>query len=221
MSESIQDLLTSPDGLIRAQKEPWLPELERFLCKHYKSDMLVMGNPLVHSIFPIPGFDNRRYRIMQEECRKAWHAKKWESWLWFHERPYRTQCLWNLIEGGKLSVDDARTGLLTMSVWIDCENIPQVQHIWYDLFHGIDGDLWMDDEDRAVLDKLPDEFRVWRGVCDDLHYSWTLSEKTAKFFADRPFNDSTGEVITRLVTKDEVYAYLIGRGEEEVLIVED
>jgi len=212
--------MESADGLVQAQKTDWLPELKPFLHKteHFG---IMLGNPIVHELFPIPGYCNVRYRIMQDQCRDAWREGKWETWVWLHERPYRTQSLWNLIQGGKLGLEEAQTGLLASSVWRDCENIPQTKYMWWDLFHTMDGDLWMEDEDRNILAELPEEFTVWRGVCEDLGYSWTLSEKTAEFFANRPLNEATGEVISRTVHKDEVFAYLGGRSEEEILIVDD
>ena len=51
-------------------------------------------------------------------------------------------------------------------------------------------------------------------------YSWTLSEKTAKFFADR-FNSGRGKVIRRDVPEDRILDYINGRGESEVIIFPD
>lgn len=48
-------------------------------------------------------------------------------------------------------------------------------------------------------------------------YSWTLSKKTAEFFANR-FNKGQGKVITKHIQPEEIIDYLEHRGESEVLI---
>lgn len=48
-------------------------------------------------------------------------------------------------------------------------------------------------------------------------YSWTLSKKTAEFFANR-FNRSVGKIIRRNIDPKEILDFLEHRGESEVLI---
>jgi hypothetical protein len=48
-------------------------------------------------------------------------------------------------------------------------------------------------------------------------FSWTLEEKTAKFFSDR-FSKGSGKVITRNVDPKEIIDYLNDRGESEVIL---
>lgn len=48
-------------------------------------------------------------------------------------------------------------------------------------------------------------------------YSWTLSQKTAKFFADR-FNKGKGKVLRRNIDPKQILDFLDYRGESEILI---
>ncbi len=63
---------------------------------------------------------------------------------------------------------------------------------------------------------------VYRGentgssVSDDA-FSWTLSKKTAKFFADR-FNKGSGKISSKKIDQSEIIDYLSDRGESEVIL---
>ena len=53
---------------------------------------------------------------------------------------------------------------------------------------------------------------------EDKAFSWTLSKKTAQFFANR-FNKGAGKIVTKRVKPDEIIDYLDYRGESEVIIM--
>jgi hypothetical protein len=48
-------------------------------------------------------------------------------------------------------------------------------------------------------------------------FSWTLTKKTAKFFADR-FNKGTGKINTKNIDPETIIDYLPNRGESEVIL---
>lgn len=122
---------------------------------------------------------------------------------------------------------------LARSVWMDCENIPQVLDLWALLFSisfydALEsevspsplGRMWMSEQDFKEFAELPQTMTIYRGECNDGGISWTRSKKTAEFFARRPFNESTGKVSKRRVHKSQVFAYFTGRNEQEVILVE-
>ena len=83
--------------------------------------------------------------------------------------------------------------------------------------------------DRRVLRGMPDTITVFRGVqaVDEQEtvdaamtgYSWTLSSKTADFFAQRLLKaEDTPFIVSTQIKKADVIAYLSARGEQEILI---
>jgi hypothetical protein len=85
----------------------------------------------------------------------------------------------------------------------------------------------MTEEEREFLKGLPEEVTIYRGFnyrstieepsYDPKHdgISWTLSRKTAQWFADR--FDGGGEVLEKTIKKSEIFAYLKDRQEEEII----
>lgn len=65
-------------------------------------------------------------------------------------------------------------------------------------------------------------FKVYRGqIGDNVGISWTLDKKIAKTFAATGGGRQTirgGRILTRIVKRSDVLAYLTGRGESEVII---
>jgi hypothetical protein len=67
-----------------------------------------------------------------------------------------------------------------------------------------------------------DKITVYRGIGslsakEDDAFSWTLSKKTAKFFADR--FGSNGKIIKKEISIEEIVDYLDNRGEEEIILI--
>lgn len=84
-----------------------------------------------------------------------------------------------------------------------------------------DKNTLMSDEERAVVNGLPDKITVYRGVDvrgnkNPKGLSWTLSIDTARFFAKR-WNQG-GFVYMAEVNKEDVLAYFATRNESEVII---
>jgi hypothetical protein len=68
-----------------------------------------------------------------------------------------------------------------------------------------------------------EKIQLYRGVnlesaAPDDVFSWTLSEKTAKFFAER-FSKGSGKIIKKKVDFEDIVDYLNYRGEEEIILL--
>ena len=86
-------------------------------------------------------------------------------------------------------------------------------------FANADKKIIMDNKERRVLKKLPEEVVVYRGVKPDAQIkalSWTLSYDTAKWFADR--FEENGTVYRARIKKEDILAYFGSRGESEVVV---
>lgn len=78
--------------------------------------------------------------------------------------------------------------------------------------------LMMNDADKAIFNKLPNTLSIYRGADENAPgqgWSWSLSEKVARFFAKRFYKSV---VIKGECTKKDVIAYFNGRNEQEILI---
>lgn len=186
---------------------PFGPMLKHPLCYTHLLTLLDARLPT-----PLDIIKQKRDSIREAVAKARWHAV-----LWLHERAYRCQALHKLwIEH---ALHPGIVGPLCADVWVDSENIGECLPFWADFYREVPAECWMSHDDRNVWAALPEEITVYRGVCHDGGYSWTLNEDTAKWFAQRGLNDSTGEVIEKTVPKAETFAYLGGRGEDEVLII--
>jgi hypothetical protein len=82
---------------------------------------------------------------------------------------------------------------------------------------------WKEDMEKLKKKiKGKDKITVYRGIGalsteEDSAFSWTLSKKTAKFFADR--FGSNGKVIKREISPEDVIDYLDNRGENEIILI--
>lgn len=95
-----------------------------------------------------------------------------------------------------------------------------VRYIKY--FENADKTLLMSEEDYQEWLKLPDEVVLYRGVSfsgKPEGLSWTLSEKTARWFQNRFKNgDEEGTLYRVKVPKRFCLAYFNGRNEKEIIL---
>jgi hypothetical protein len=91
---------------------------------------------------------------------------------------------------------------------------------WRATFKSTKGADWMTTDERAEFAALPDVVKIHRGECDDGAVSWSRSLDIARFFAARGINKSTGLVVSGYVNKADVFAYLTGRGEQEIIVTD-
>jgi len=135
-------------------------------------------------------------------------------WL---SKPYRLQFL-DLI---KEDITPEKLGELLSWVWVQTE-FPNQNGVdrWIKLFQRVCRSTLMTSEELEKYNDLPDKVVVYRGLQSDKTkvrgMSWTLSIDKAKWFACRW--QRVGEVYSAIIRKDGIFAYLNGRGEEEVVV---
>jgi hypothetical protein len=198
-------------ALMEAATAPLHPDLVDYV--DLTGPIPMITHPLYHSFYAAPGWVNASYEHALERVARAAERRDWAGVVFTYARPYRAQVahvLWALHEDFPTKI--------WRDVWVDSENINQCLPIWEEVFDRTEGTDWMTEEERAALAALPDTLTVWRGECDDGGYSWTTSKKVAMFFANRGINGATGKVSRRRVRRDSVWAYLLSRQEQEVLI---
>lgn len=170
----------------------------------------------------------------EETLRGRLEAKDYEGWVFTHERFARFDALLELVDRG---------------VWQGCTQKEArafwqlAAHVWTDAEADESDDCWTKllaapipcrsamtkASDRKKLKAMPDPLPVFRGVhydpddmplTEDLDgWQWSLSRKTAEFFAKRFLRGGMrGAVLIGEVNQADVVAYLTSRGEEEVLV---
>ena len=86
----------------------------------------------------------------------------------------------------------------------------------------------MNSKELEVIDRLPDEIEIYRGMTvkefesGDFGISWTLNAERAKFFAytyqrNYSTNDLPKMVHSMTINKNSIIAYTNGRDEEEII----
>ena len=110
--------------------------------------------------------------------------------------------------------------------WIMSENPNQDANISIDefikWFSQADRKNLMNKEEMQYFNNLPDEVNIYRGIAvgraEQDGLSWTCNYDTAKWFANR-FNhgDKTGYIVKGTIAKKDIFAYLNGRNEDEIL----
>lgn len=114
-------------------------------------------------------------------------------------------------------------GNLLASVWSSIEIINHDTNVskstvlnW--IKHA-DKHVLMDVNEYKVYEALPNVITIYRGcknITDAHGISWTLSQETAKWFAERFSRNN--KVYTAQIEKKHVIGYLADRGEQEVLV---
>ena len=204
---------------LKAMSEEELdPELAEWVEEGTWGPML--RHPLVYSIpLMLPGQANQTLYAKRAAILRAVEAEDWHSVVFLHERPYRLKALIDYVTGRdeydevlSLMYSPEHTDL-AVSVWIDSENIEQHVEEWRALFADC---TWLGDlDEQAAFDALPDPIPAYRGgVVGD--WSWTTDIKIAEFFAKRL--GAGREVRHAMIPKADVFAYLLGRGESELLV---
>jgi len=180
-------------------------------------------HPLVYSVPHCPEMNalvNAQLRAKSKAVMELFNEKKWDRYVWLHERPHRLNAF-RLIEK---DLEDSQYWKLLSYIWIDSENIWQNQKEWKKLLKSRRRDTrsFMDtEEDRTAFKNLPEEFVVYRGCIQGLNdkgLSYTLNAEVAEKFANRSFHLAR-TVISRKVRKSQVFAYLNTRSEEEIILI--
>ena len=221
------DLDTRSKGWMdRMADEPLLPELEEYITIGGFGKML--SHPLIMDLAPnmLPGAINRRYLAKKEHLEKAIEEDDLDRIVFLHERPYRFDALeeYVLLKGGVIWDYSKKIQDLVIDVWVDSDNIYQYAPAWRRLFSDRPaGRVLGNANELRSFRKLPDEFPVWRGGGDSSFLTWTTHEDVAKRFAYVPSGDIGSlprKVRTRMMRKEDCFAYFTRRGEYEVLSFE-
>ncbi len=165
---------------------------------------------------------NENLRLWQEqlqrEINKAKDVFRIDALL---NNPYRL----TFLKFAKQEISREDFSSLLSSAWIRSENPNQDTNVskgeLVEMFKEADKTVLMDEEDRAVLDRLGDRVTIYRGVTpynekNVKALSWTLSEGKAEWFATR-FGEE-GTVYKAEIDKTHILAYFSGRGEAEIVV---
>lgn len=224
---SADEILAAVPGMLEIQKwqnEPLDLELE-FWVEESETFGRMLRHPLVYQVpLLLPGQANEALRQKKKALETAIEAQDWESVLWIHERPHRTNALVEYIVGTDDAGDPIRLEDLdqsqrdaALSIWTDSENLQQHVDEWNLMLETSGPDVFLGG-DRDAFNELPDPVTVYRGDIEDGGWSWTTDQKVAEWFARR-FRDGDDEapVLRGQVEKRWVIAYLTNRQESEIL----
>lgn len=214
--------------------EPLAPELQPYFEENCLAPdgalrLPALRHPLVYSVPHLPGMNwlaNDQLRHKGALCEQALTDGDWDAFVLLHERPYRPDALLQAVdELAREPLTPADYWQLVAWVWRDSENIHQNMHKWRDLwarprYRSSRSACAMNPEEQAALAAMPREIRVFRGQ-SALHppgMSWTPDRDRAVWFAFR-LRPEEPTVISGRVRRDDVLAYLTGRGEDEIVVL--
>lgn len=215
--KQVEDLIAQ---LQKEMSEPLHPDLIPYMETN-KGNWAMLRHPLVYQVpFFSNGKANAYYKYKKEEVAQTLEKKNYKQFVWLHERPYRVEAFIKVAD--KLS--DTDYWRLLSDVWIDTEN----QHAYLEQWkYLLDSDrsskhYMMNEEEDQLLSSLPDKIIIYRGCQKGLNengLSWTLDKSKAKFFANRFGGE--GIILEKEISKSAVIAFLIGRGESEIIYKEE
>lgn len=191
------------------------PELRIFLDEFALRHPLVFGIPYVKAM---NGHYNKVLEIKSADVRQASLEKNWVSYLYLHERPYRLNAFLMIMD----RMTDPEYWDLLRHIWTDSENIWQNVRVWKRLLKSARpfSERFMDEEERAALAALPEKVTIYRGYQKKLNrngLSFTLDRAIAVKLGRRWLK--TCDVWKRVVKREQIFAYLKSRGEEEIILV--
>ena len=219
-------------AMLRRKDEPLDPELAPHVSEVSFGEftMPALRHPLVYLVPFLPGEAFRANELLKhkrEQMKRARKERDNHTLVFLYERPYRAEALLAALDAGRFPRADAGEAAywsLVAEVWIDSENIDQVWHAWRHLWRPARLPttnrlrLASGEKAYAELMAMPEELTVYhgQGVGDTLDWSWTLDRDEAVWFARR-FGVGVPEVLTGKVSRSNIYAYLTGRGEAEIV----
>ena len=157
---------------------------------------------------------------------KAWAEERYHDYLMLIEPSCRATAFQEEVA---CFLPDDEYWLTLRHLWLNHKLPPHWDgNTWFDLFAAFreQRKLLMSEEERAVLAVLPTTLTVYRGGVSTRGLGWTLEKNKALFFAQsfaiinplRGHPRQEHQVFKGTVPKDEVYAYLNGCGDEEIVV---
>jgi hypothetical protein len=176
-----------------------------------------LRHPLVYQV-PLfsNGSANAYYLQKKNDLEKAIAEKKFNQFIYLHERPYRLQAFISIAK----DLPDEKYWSILSGIWTDTENQWQNLEQWKELLSAnrYDRHYLMDESEIELLNSLPELVTIYRGCVKGLNedgLSWTLDKAKAEFFANRFGKE--GIILEREIPKSDIIAVLTGRGESEVI----
>lgn len=222
-------------SILKFKKEKLCKELERCIVGYYRIPMIKhrLMNVFYDTNPNIKNYENGKlnkiFRKKKKDYKEYFKKNNFESISFLIERPWRIPWLY---ENKELIVEN--TGLnvfyeILGDVFNDTENAHEFTDMILELFYfGANPLLMMDDEELIEYNKLPDFFKIWRGVesgddideLDLLGCSWTLDFKQARWFANRGYiKTNPYPLIFGLeIKKEDVLSLITRRKENEIII---
>ncbi len=213
----------------RYQVTDWLPaaaELNPALQPYVSETKLftVLQHPWVYGVPYTPqlnGMYNEQFEYKRKAIADAFTDRNWDQYIWLHERAYR----WEALDELFTELPDNLFWPLFGDVYTDSENIQQ--------YHELIA-VWLDQpkipqsvmtvEELAAYHLLPQILTVFRGYSRDetldepTDWSWSLSYKTARWFAQRwSVAEHIGYIVQGTLRKTDVMAHFTRRKEQEIL----
>lgn len=229
MHENQQETTANADALDFLQcPEALHPDLQPHLRDGPAGKML--HHPLLINVMTLPGHhkaDNMMYLHRRQAAEQSWQTQNWTRYVVLHERPYRAEALQRVLSAAGLSFDQRATWQLIKAIWIDSENVHEHDQFWAATWNKAASKLTLDAREQAAFDDLPDRVPVWHGMEREdgrtLGLSWTTDKGVAEWFAQRfaRFNHRPASIAAGLVRKEHVKAFLLGRGEHEIIAFPD
>ena len=190
---------------------------------------MFVSHPFVNSAF-YPGSDGEIGNLLENEGlyqeflekkrEKIGSVERYREFDSLLEKPYRMAFLKYTYE--YLSKKDLADYL--KDAWILSENPNSDVNVTLSelkkFFRNADKSVLMDERERDLLKSLPVEVEVFRGIMKKRGkvqaLSWTLDAGKAEWFANR--FSSKGEVYRAKISKKDIYAVFLFRGEQEVVL---
>lgn len=223
------------DTIVRFKEEKLCKELTESIFNYGKvawvKHMFVNTNYTSHpNIFSSEnGRLNQAYRYKVKEFKICLKEDDFEEIMFLIEGPWKIKWVYENRELILAKLGTKGFYEIVADAYIDIENACQFKNETLKLFYfGNDPLLMMNDDEFIEYQKLPEEFKVYRGVClkksnnkyDFLGCSWTLNFEKAKWFSERRGFDSASYplVFGLNIKKEDVLSYFSQREEEEILI---
>lgn len=211
MKEELFQTLFPPDH------DDWT-KLHDDLIDYYEPEtegmFAMLRSPLVYQVpFYSWALANKSYELKLQKVRQAAKDGEWESFISWHERPYRLDVFSQLVRRKVLSHEQVRN--ILADIWTDAEAPHQFGYGRLVRLFKKAGFL----TDIPGL-KEPVQCEIFRG-CWPRHkngISWTLDEAKAKWFAGRHNENGDSRVYCGEVPPEGILAIFNDRGEQEVVV---